>query len=402
LWGIPPDPHPLPNLHSEKEKLPAGLVNLVSLLMYGSYFQLQKSPPTGRFGVVTDQCYYGPSAIRLREHCGMGRNKKGRLKISRRTFLERMRCTPMLFLPSPLHSSALRWNLIGDVGRGPDSFRLADFHYHPQYPKKSPLDDILRYIAPGTDEFLTEKYAAEIGQRLEQWSKELRANPSELKVLAASLDPSFQATSIVPLSEKIRRSEYGIEVLPRTLAAEKTLNGQQFLEQIRAYLAAFELVETAEFQITVIEEPSRTPLSVHSKIRYELVGARSDARREELIGYWAIDWSHDDSAGWRILHWNATDETVSRAPLNAFADVTEQALGNIESYKTQLIPGTDDWRTLLDEACGVDVYDNTGVAAGDYNNDGFDDLYICRPPGLPNRLYRNRGDKLGGSLCAAE
>jgi Flp pilus assembly protein TadD len=29
---------------------------------------------------------------------------------------------------------------------------------------------------------------------------------------------------------------------------------------------------------------------------------------------------------------------------------------------------------------------------GDIDNDGFDDLYVCQPAGLPNRLYRNRGD----------
>ncbi len=34
----------------------------------------------------------------------------------------------------------------------------------------------------------------------------------------------------------------------------------------------------------------------------------------------------------------------------------------------------------------------TGSSVGDINNDGFDDLYVCQPAGLPNRLYRNRGD----------
>ena len=34
----------------------------------------------------------------------------------------------------------------------------------------------------------------------------------------------------------------------------------------------------------------------------------------------------------------------------------------------------------------------TVFAAGDFDGDGYDDLYVCQPAGLPNRLYRNRGD----------
>nr|WP_257030974.1 FG-GAP-like repeat-containing protein [Edaphobacter lichenicola] len=57
-----------------------------------------------------------------------------------------------------------------------------------------------------------------------------------------------------------------------------------------------------------------------------------------------------------------------------------------------MLRGSDYWRTVLDGACGIDVYGNNGIAAGDFDNDGFDDLYVCQPAGLPNRLYRNRGD----------
>ena len=67
-------------------------------------------------------------------------------------------------------------------------------------------------------------------------------------------------------------------------------------------------------------------------------------------------------------------------------------LGSNASYSAQMLRGVDYWRTVLDGACGIDIYGHNGVSVADIDNDGFDDLYVCQPAGLPNRLYRNRGD----------
>jgi tetratricopeptide (TPR) repeat protein/peroxiredoxin len=75
-----------------------------------------------------------------------------------------------------------------------------------------------------------------------------------------------------------------------------------------------------------------------------------------------------------------------------FVDISAAALGSNPSYSAQLLHGTDYWRTVLDGASGIDVYGHNGISVADIDNDGFDDLYICQPAGLPNRLYRNRGD----------
>jgi Flp pilus assembly protein TadD/peroxiredoxin len=161
-------------------------------------------------------------------------------------------------------------------------------------------------------------------------------------------------------------------------------------------------VETAEFEIVRIEivgnqivgsqESEGLSPTVDVDIRYSFVGTGTNLEREERIGQWVTRWMRADSNAWQALRWTATEETVSRAREPIFIDITSQVLGQTESYKNQLLHGVDSWRTVLDGACGISVYGNNGVAVGDFDGDGLDDMYVCQPAGLPNRLYRNRGD----------
>jgi tetratricopeptide (TPR) repeat protein len=322
----------------------------------------------------------------------MGRNKEKKRKVSRRTFLGGMRWAPLLFLPAPLQPAEFGSFASRMFGERPPSFPLTDWRLTPHYPAKSPLDDVLRYVQPGSDAYVTEKYAAEIARRMEEWGKELRSSPSGTNTLAKFLGASFQAGSLTPTQENTLRSENGITAIRRKFSSEPRGDRERFLKAMQAYLAPLTRVETAEFQIAGIEQTANSPLKVRVDIRYDLVGQHGDAEREERIGHWLTEWTHDDSAGWQTDRWTPTEETLSRAPQPIFLDVTSQALGHTLSYQNQMLHGMDYWRTVLDAASGIDIYGNTGLAAGDFNNDGRDDLYICQPAGLPNRLYKNRGD----------
>ena len=94
----------------------------------------------------------------------------------------------------------------------------------------------------------------------------------------------------------------------------------------------------------------------------------------------------------RLQAWRALSETRSRSADPVFVDIATQVFAGAPSYSAQLIHGVDYWRTILDVASGIDIYGHNGVSVGDIDGDGFDDLYVCQPAGLPNRLYRNRGD----------
>src|SRR5277367_6473517 len=321
----------------------------------------------------------------------MTRQQDKNLVFSRRSLLRGMRWAPVLLLPAPIQA-----HVFGPSrGATPDcnpAIDFADYRVTPHYPAKSPLEDLLRKAVPGTDDYVTEKYAADITQLLEAWSEALKVSTPATEVLAKFLDLSIQGTSLVPTQQNELRSGSTIEVFRRRFAAEAVPGRERFLQEMKTYLASMSRVETAEFEITGIEEVSSASGLFRVKIRYDLVGKSKDAGREQRVGNWKTQWTRTETNEWRSVRWEATEETLSRARSPIFVDVTHQALGHAESYKEQLLHGVDYWRTVLDGACGIDIYGNNGLAVGDIDNDGRDDLYVCEPPGLPNRLYRNRGD----------
>ncbi len=75
-----------------------------------------------------------------------------------------------------------------------------------------------------------------------------------------------------------------------------------------------------------------------------------------------------------------------------FSEVTQHVFGAVPSFQQQLSKGIPYWRSALDVMCGTDVYGSQGIAAGDIDNDGRDEIYVCQSGGLPNRLYKIGSD----------
>ena len=312
--------------------------------------------------------------------------------ISRRAILKDIALAPLL-----LRAASLRgWS--GPVeGSGMDSNRgstlpFADVRLRPHYPSPSPLNDVLRLAAPGSDEYLTEKDAVEIEAILRQWGEDLKAHANDHATLAKALDPSVEGCLLDGGKESNLRSAFGIDIAKRRFGSESVRGRDRFVASIQGWLRDLARIETAEFEIYGIDQIASAPRAVRIDIRYDVVGEGAKGQREERVGSWQTEWLRGLSEKWTATKWTASEETICRATGPVFTDVTAHSLAGVESYQAQMLHGADYWRTILDGAVGVDVHCNNGVAAGDFDNDGFDDLYICQPRGLPNRLYRNRGD----------
>ncbi|HEY3706775.1 MAG TPA: FG-GAP-like repeat-containing protein [Terracidiphilus sp.] len=269
-------------------------------------------------------------------------------------------------------------------------------HLSPHYPSQSPLVDIFKLVQPGSDEFPLEKQAVEIEGVLNRWGEGLRRSVENLRGVVEFAAPSIEYSGTEGVAEKAVRKGFGIDTYKRSYGAGGSggpkRSREQFLRGMGEWLKTAATVETAEFEIFGIEPLDALASTLRVEIRYDVVSTMAGGHREERVGTWHTEWSRDEAQGWQARVWRFGEETSSILQGPGFADVTLQALGGIESYRSQLSHGADYWRTVMDGAVGVDVYGNNGVAVGDFDGDGRDDIYICQAAGLPNLLYRNRGD----------
>ncbi|MGA9981347.1 MAG: FG-GAP-like repeat-containing protein [Candidatus Sulfotelmatobacter sp.] len=279
----------------------------------------------------------------------------------------------------------------------------AEFRLHPHYRAQRSLDATLLKTKAGLDDFITEKYHDQVAAGLAEWTASLLQSPQALQALEKVLGPAFSGSSLRPMESRLLRSGAALEARKIEFSRRATLGTAAFLQEMRRFMGAFSNLTTVEFQITSIEATnigaasaplpmSTLPGRLRTQVRYELVGTGPGFHREQRVGNWDIEWAATASGEFRISVWQAIGETRSRSLAPIFADITAQAMGGNASYSGQLLRGVDYWRTVLDGACGIDLYGHNGISVADINGDGFDDLYICQPAGLPNRLYRNRGD----------
>jgi len=301
--------------------------------------------------------------------------------IRRRSFLARgWQAIAAFLIPSGIRKPILAYS-------GPSG---PAFHLHPQYRQQTPLDAALLQINPGLDGFVTEQDHDKIAAILHTWSMSLLRFPQNTSVLENALSENFVGTSWRPVeSHALRPSSKALDVRRLRFSLRPSLKQEAFLRELRSAIADFAQILTAEFQIVRIESGSE---HLTTYIRYELVGTGRSFFREQRVGHWSLDWILVPEGNFRLERWQAQDEVRSRTSEPFYSDITRMAFGGNSSFNSQLLHGSDYWRTLLDGASGIDIYGHNGVSVGDIDGDGLDDVYICQPAGLPNRLYRNRGD----------
>src|SRR6202166_3873106 len=319
--------------------------------------------------------------------------KRNSVGISRREFLQYCQAAPLAFLPAAISLFPSMAPSAPKELNSPD-----EFHVHPRYRMPRGIEAVLRKVPAGFDEFVTEKYQDHVTAVFSEGSSELAQSPEESAALEKIISSDFSGESLNPAAWKPVFEGSPLQVWKGEFAGGAMLRRHDFLAEWRSSVSALSKISTAEFQVTSIRaEPQAASAPGQSQlletvVRFELVGTGQDFYREQRAGNWQISWRLSASKELGLRSWKVLEETRSRSMAPVFIDDGQQAFGGNSSYAAQLLHGTDYWRTVLDGASDIDIYGHHGISVADIDGDGFDDLYICQPAGLPNRLFRNRGN----------
>ena len=243
----------------------------------------------------------------------------------------------------------------------------------------------------------SEKFSIAALPQLDSLAK-LLAEPDELT--ADQLDPiaanDFACGELRPplsvaFEDQFFKVSRSADVDTTTGLKNRGING--FLTALRSLASAAKgaLEHQAKFKIDRVELGDGTAKTVchfHRSFRKE------EASVEQNV-VWHCQWRLGEDSAPKLTRIEVTDfeETVAHFRGDSlFRDSTESVLGANPSFRNQLCRGADHWSERIEQRYLFGPSGWQGMALGDVNGDGEDDLYLCQGGGLPNRLYIKQSD----------
>ena len=287
-------------------------------------------------------------------------------------------------------------------------------------PKRwSPLARALDRFRRHEDRFGCERRFRALRPGLDSLGSSLRAAGAGLEQL---FSPDFSGSMLGPQNEESLRDDMVFRVTRwrwDDLGGAAQVRSPVFISGLHRLLEVHTPLVLADLECLKIGEAGEgANQRLQTRIRFEIAGSAGPQQeagsrrftRWQAVGQWDVEWepanfgsssaSAAGSSHWLIARWTPVEAIATLAGDRPFTDVTASAFGADPSYSAHLLRDTNYWRTVLDTASGIDIFGNYGVSVGDADGDGQDEIYLCQPQGLPNRLYRQREPGLFEDIAA--
>ena len=241
--------------------------------------------------------------------------------------------------------------------------------------------------------------------QLKELKRYIRNQTTGRKVVRPDwIERTFVGIGIDPEKFPVIRSDLATNVRRYTGSkAAPEFSGKRAFQQFLANSMA-PVVGCDDFRIDIrLEGLEQSGDEFKASLFTEAVGSRKQSNDEwsrsgvgknvlQVNSVWQTTWARTETEQLELLSVKVPAAEIVTLSLNEaklFDDSTDSILANSGCLREQLIYGVDQWANKLP---GIDTEGNLGLSVGDINNDGRDDLYVCQPQGVPNRLLIQQRD----------
>ncbi|MSR46109.1 MAG: VCBS repeat-containing protein [Planctomycetes bacterium] len=254
---------------------------------------------------------------------------------------------------------------------------------------------------PREDGWLTEQLARRTDKTLKKWAAHLSATtPPDVKELEHYVAPEFEIGRLRPDELDVAYDQANFRVLRPAEGAVARAHSRDrrgaagFAASLAELLAPMEGATSRRFSIkTIFVHADETPL--RTWVRIEAL-AKVPRGTLQQISYWNCLWRlppGEEPGLLESITLDSFEEVEGRGTTGTlFADCTLAVMSKTTAFERQLQIGSEEWLARMDTRLGYDTRGHQGVAIGDADGDGLDDVYICQAGGLPNRLFLHQAD----------
>jgi len=151
-----------------------------------------------------------------------------------------------------------------------------------------------------------------------------------------------------------------------------------------------------------------TKLGALGKLKFKVTGVEKqttriqvEANREgaEYSASWLCTW--DDTLPPKLTKLEVVKFETVHSEASWFIDATSAAIGENPRFEAQVMRGIGYWSERITRIGDLSMTGHHGIAVGDVNGDGLEDLYVCDGGSLPNQLYLQQADGSAKEVAAS-